>query len=55
VQLRVPTVVRGPRRRWDRRIIITDDFGHAIRMSSAPLGDLIAQARAGALDAAAEA
>jgi hypothetical protein len=37
-----------------RRNTITDDFGHAIRMSSAQLGDLIARARAGALDAAAE-
>jgi hypothetical protein len=37
----------------EQRIVITDDFGQAIRMSPDQLGDLLAQARSGALDAAA--
>ena len=35
----------------ERRIVLTDDFGASVRMSAAQFGDLVAQARSGALDA----
>lgn len=39
----------------DRRIVITDDFGQLIQMSQDQFGDFVAQARAGGLDAVANA
>ena len=35
----------------ERRIVLVDDFGASIRMSTDQFGDLVAQARRGALDA----
>lgn len=35
----------------DRRIVLTDDFGSWVRMSTDQFADLIAQAKSGALDA----
>jgi hypothetical protein len=35
----------------ERRIMLVDDFGASIRMSADQFGDLVAQARRGALDA----
>ncbi|TCK23023.1 hypothetical protein [Pseudonocardia endophytica] len=34
----------------DKRIVITDDFGQEIRMSTDQLADLVASARSGVLD-----
>jgi diphthamide synthase subunit DPH2 len=34
----------------EQRIILTDDFGSRVRMSAAQFGDLLAQAKSGALD-----
>jgi hypothetical protein len=34
----------------ERRIVLTDDFGSQVRMSAAQFGDLLAQAKSGALD-----
>jgi hypothetical protein len=34
----------------EQRVVLTDDFGSQIRMSAAQFGDLIAQAKNGALD-----
>jgi hypothetical protein len=34
----------------ERRVVLTDDFGASVRMSAAQFGDLLAQARSGALD-----
>ena len=34
----------------ERRIVITDDFGQRIQMSTDQLADLVAAARTGALD-----
>ena len=34
----------------DKRIVLTDDFGSQVRMSAAQFGDLLAQAKSGALD-----
>jgi hypothetical protein len=34
----------------DKRVVITDDFGQRVRMSADQWRDLIAQAKAGALD-----
>jgi hypothetical protein len=31
--------------------VLTDDFGSQVRMSAAQFGDLLAQAKSGALDA----
>jgi len=37
----------------ERRVIITDDFGQRVEMSLDQFGDLVEQAKAGRLDAAA--
>ncbi len=34
----------------EKRIVLTDDFGSQVRMSTAQFGDLLAQAKSGALD-----
>jgi hypothetical protein len=34
----------------EQRIVLTDDFGSRVRMSAAQFGDLLAQAKSGALD-----
>jgi hypothetical protein len=34
----------------EQRIVLADDFGSQVRMSAAQFGDLIAQAKSGALD-----
>jgi hypothetical protein len=34
----------------DQRIILTDDFGAHVRMSAEQFGDLLSQAKSGALD-----
>lgn len=34
----------------EQRIVLTDDFGSQVRMSAAQFGDLLAQAKSGALD-----
>lgn len=34
----------------DRRVVLTDDFGSRVRMSADQFGDLLAQAKSGALD-----
>ena len=34
----------------EKRIVLTDDFGSQVRMSAAQFGDLLAQAKSGALD-----
>jgi hypothetical protein len=34
----------------DQRVVLTDDFGSRVRMSAAQFGDLLAQAKSGALD-----
>lgn len=34
----------------DQRIVLTDDFGSRVRMSSEQFGDMVAQAKSGALD-----
>jgi hypothetical protein len=33
-----------------QRVVLTDDFGSQVRMSTAQFGDLLAQAKSGALD-----
>ena len=33
-----------------QRIVLTDDFGSQVRMSAGQFGDLLAQAKSGALD-----
>lgn len=33
-----------------QRVVLTDDFGSQVRMSAAQFGDLLAQAKSGALD-----
>jgi hypothetical protein len=35
----------------EQRVVLTDDFGSRVRMSPAQFGDLLAQAKSGALDA----
>ena len=35
---------------FEQRIVLTDDFGSQIRMSTAQFADLLAQAKSGALD-----
>ena len=35
----------------EQRIVLTDDFGSHVRMSAGQFGDLLAQAKNGALDA----
>ena len=34
----------------EQRVVLTDDFGSRVRMSAAQFGDLVAQAKSGALD-----
>lgn len=34
----------------DQRIVLTDDFGSQVRMSSGQFGELVAQAKSGKLD-----
>jgi hypothetical protein len=34
----------------DQRIVLTDDFGSHVRMSAEQFGDLLTQAKSGALD-----
>lgn len=34
----------------DRRVVLTDDFGSRVQMSAGQFGDLLAQAKSGALD-----
>ena len=34
----------------ERRVVLTDDFGSQVRMSAGQFGDLLAQAKSGALD-----
>ncbi len=34
----------------ERRVVLTDDFGSQVRMSASQFGDLLAQAKSGALD-----
>jgi len=34
----------------EQRIVLTDDFGSQVRMSAAQFGDLLTQAKSGALD-----
>ena len=34
----------------EQRIVLTDDFGSQVRMSTVQFGDLLAQAKSGALD-----
>jgi len=50
MRLRVPAAVRRRGGRPERPIVLTDDFGASVRMSAAQFGDLVAQARSGALD-----
>jgi hypothetical protein len=35
----------------EQRVVLTDDFGSRVRMSTTQFGDLLAQAKSGALDA----
>jgi len=35
----------------EQRVVLTDDFGSRVRMSAAQFGDLLTQAKSGALDA----
>jgi hypothetical protein len=35
----------------DQRIVLTDDFGSRVRMSTEQFADMVAQAKSGALDA----
>ncbi|MBV8542219.1 MAG: hypothetical protein JO364_00870 [Pseudonocardiales bacterium] len=34
----------------EQRVVLTDDFGAQVRMSAGQFGDIIAQAKSGALD-----
>jgi hypothetical protein len=34
----------------EKRIVLTDDFGSRVRMSAAQFGNLLTQAKSGALD-----
>ncbi|MGH3721939.1 MAG: hypothetical protein ACRDRI_24470 [Pseudonocardiaceae bacterium] len=34
----------------EQRVVLTDDFGSAVRMSTGQFGDLLAQAKSGTLD-----
>jgi hypothetical protein len=34
----------------EQRVVLTDDFGSQVRMSAGQFGDLLAQAKSGALD-----
>jgi hypothetical protein len=34
----------------EQRVVLTDDFGSQVRMSAAQFGELLAQAKSGALD-----
>lgn len=45
-----PAVAVAPEAAEDRQVVITDDFGQRVEMSREQFADLIAQARAGALD-----
>jgi hypothetical protein len=45
-----PELYLDPAADEDRRIVITDDFGQAIRMSLAQLAVIVDDARAGVLD-----
>lgn len=45
-----PELYLDPAADDERRVVITDDFGARIQMSLTQLADLVAAARAGALD-----
>lgn len=46
-----PELYLDPAAPDERRVVITDDFGQRIQMSLGQLGDLVADARNGVLDA----
>jgi len=48
-----PELYLDPAAAEEQRVVITDDFGNAIRLSRAQLRDIIGLAREGALDATA--
>ncbi|MDQ3155016.1 MAG: hypothetical protein M3R63_25870 [Actinomycetota bacterium] len=45
-----PQLFVDPGASADRRVVLTDDFGSRVRMSADQFGDLLAQAKSGALD-----
>lgn len=47
-----PELYVDPHAGEDRRVVITDDFGNAIRLSAAQPRDIVVLAREGALDIA---
>ncbi|WP_328470648.1 hypothetical protein [Streptomyces sp. NBC_00448] len=50
-----PQLFVDPSAPADRRIVITDDFGQRVEMSADQFADLVADAKAGKLDAVATA
>ncbi|NGM13556.1 hypothetical protein [Verrucosispora sioxanthis] len=50
-----PELYVDPQAPVEQRVVITDDFGNAIRLSGGQLRDIVELARAGALDDAANA
>ncbi|MFY1702915.1 hypothetical protein ACN28G_14400 [Micromonospora sp. WMMA1923] len=50
-----PELYVDPKAPAEQRVVITDDFGNAIRLSGGQLRDIVDLARAGALDDAANA
>lgn len=50
-----PQLFVDPAAEEDRRIVITDDFGQRVQMSADQFADLVAEAKAGRLDAVATA
>ncbi|MBX7270071.1 hypothetical protein KIF24_31315 [Micromonospora sp. Llam7] len=45
-----PELYVDPQAPAEQRVVITDDFGNSIRLSGGQLSDIVAMARAGALD-----
>lgn len=45
-----PQLFVDPTASADRRVVLTDDFGSTVRMSADQFGDLLTQAKSGALD-----
>ncbi len=45
-----PQLFVDPGASADRRVVLTDDFGSRVQMSAGQFGDLLAQAKSGALD-----
>ncbi|BBA95676.1 hypothetical protein RVR_629 [Actinacidiphila reveromycinica] len=50
-----PQLFVDPAAPAERRVVITDDFGQRVEMSADQFADLVAEAKAGRLDAAAAA